>query len=102
MRIDTPAIPPSWATAVGLNEAREGESLRQYAKRIGFAPPEVDALFAELTSRTAEMANNRLAHRLRKMMPAAWQTYYDARVTSQLTSEQRQRIAHNRWVNSWL
>jgi hypothetical protein len=64
--------PPSWAVAAGLPAPTRGETFRDYVTRLGLSPSE---LLEGLTTRTAVVANIRLASKVADTMPEAWQKH---------------------------
>jgi hypothetical protein len=64
--------PPFWAVEAGLDEPYEDETFRAYVRRLGLDPSE---LLADLTPRTAVVANIRLAHKIAQLCPQAWERH---------------------------
>lgn len=84
--------PPAWALAAGLPAPFEGESLTEYATRLGFSEEEQAALWVDLEKRVLDMAKYRLNHILTKKLPKEWETYKDARARAAIPAERLAKI----------
>jgi hypothetical protein len=81
--------PPAWALDAGLPAPTPGEDFNAYCQRLGIDPaPLVDGLDA----RTECIANLRLADRLQRDLPRAWQAHIDARVAEHIKPERRRKL----------
>lgn len=67
--------PPQWALDAGLPEPTCKEGFSEYVSRLGLEP---DELLTELTEQTSPLANLRLAHTIRMVMPGAWDRFVDS------------------------
>jgi hypothetical protein len=84
--------PPAWALEAGLPEPLEDEMFVPYVRRLGLS---TRSLFDGLDDQTADLANIRLATRLHRAMPDAYDRYIDALSRRVLSKEDRKRIENN-------
>ena len=89
--------PPLWTIAAGLHEPHDDEGFLDYCERLG-----IDAapLLVELTPRTAEFANRRLAAYLRREMRSAWKAHVEAWLVARIEPERRAWL--HRFAESFL
>jgi hypothetical protein len=88
--------PPAWALAAGLPEPEDGEGFDRYVTRLGL---DCAYFFEDLTERTAELANLRLASYLIDVMPGSFRAHVRALSLAHLDDGRRKELT---WIRQTL
>ena len=90
------AAPPAWALAAGLPEPEDGEGFARYVTRLGL---DCAWFFEDLTERTAELANLRLASYLIDACPGPFRAHVRALKLAHLDANRRKELE---WIKPTL
>ena len=90
------AAPPAWALAAGLPEPFTEETFEEYVTRLGL---DCAYFFEDLTERTAELANLRLASYLIDACPGPFRAHVRALKLAHLDANRRKELE---WIKPTL